>query len=126
MLINKFFQIPKELISALETVKRYNEGVRLTNYLTDGQLVTLFYEFENDFEILLIDEPETSMHIDWQRNLISDIILNLEYFGIEDEEITGYYGKGCHVICTTHSPDVIMNHIDLVTDMTQEYPDELV
>ena len=49
---------------------------------------------KNEEYILLMDEPEISMHFEWQRKLISNIIsLN----------------PNCQIILTSHSPAIIMD-----------------
>ncbi len=54
--------------------------------------------------VLFMDEPEVSMHIEWQKRLI-DIVLDLN--------------PNVQIILTTHSPAVIMNGwIDNVTEVS--------
>ena len=57
--------------------------------------------------VLFMDEPEVSLHIDWQEQLI-DLILQLN--------------PNVQLILTTHSPAVIMNgwmeHVTEVSDIT--------
>ena len=57
--------------------------------------------------VLFMDEPEVSLHVDWQKELI-DLILQLN--------------PNVQIILTTHSPAVIMNgwmeHVTEVTDIT--------
>ena len=57
--------------------------------------------------VLFMDEPEVSLHIDWQQRLI-DMILDLN--------------PNVQIILTTHSPAVIMNgwmdHVTEVSDIT--------
>ena len=57
--------------------------------------------------VLLMDEPEVSLHVDWQEQLI-DLILQLN--------------PNVQIILTTHSPAVIMNgwmgHVTEVSDIT--------
>lgn len=67
--------------------------ILLTVLIEDQQPTTLF-----------MDEPEISLHIDWQKRLI-DIILELN--------------PNVQIILTTHSPAVIMNGwIDKVTEVS--------
>lgn len=52
----------------------------------------LLSAMESGVSSLIIDEPEISMHIDWQRNLIENIrSINPE----------------CQLICATHSPEIM-------------------
>ena len=48
----------------------------------------------------LIDEPELSLHIDWQRNLI-DVVAHSDR----------------RLIVATHSPDIIYNHPEKVVEV---------
>lgn len=45
-------------------------------------------------DIYILDEPETSLHIDWQEDLLENIL---------------ELGKGMQVIISTHSPSIIVN-----------------
>ena len=66
-------------------------------------LLTVLIE-DNQHYVLFMDEPEVSLHIDWQKNLI-DMILDLN--------------PNVQIILTTHSPAVIMNGwMDKVTEVT--------
>ena len=54
--------------------------------------------------VLFMDEPEVSLHVDWQQQLI-DLILELN--------------PNVQIILTTHSPAVIMNGwMDRVTEVS--------
>ena len=63
---------------------------------------------DNQSYVLLMDEPEVSLHIEWQQRLI-DLILELN--------------PNVQIILTTHSPAVIMNgwadRVTEVSDITQ-------
>lgn len=71
-------------------------------------LLTVFIQ-ENKSSILIMDEPEISLHIDWQRNLI-DIINSLN--------------PNCQVIISTHSPSMILNGwhaaVDNISDLAKQ------
>ena len=68
-----------------------------------GILLTVLVE-DNENYVLFMDEPEVSLHIDWQKRLI-DLILELN--------------PNVQIILTTHSPAVIMNGwMDKVTEVT--------
>ena len=65
-------------------------------------LLTVLVENNEPF-VLLMDEPEASLHVDWQQQLIQ-LILQLN--------------PNVQIILTTHSPAVIMNGwIDCVTEV---------
>ena len=70
-------------------------------------LMTVLVE-DNQPYVLFMDEPEVSLHIDWQQRLI-DLILELN--------------PNVQIILTTHSPAVIMNGW---TDRVTEVSDILV
>ena len=64
---------------------------------------------DNKPYVLFMDEPEVSMHVEWQKQLI-DLILQLN--------------PNVQIILTTHSPAVIMNgwmdHVTEVSDITDK------
>lgn len=73
----------------LENNKRLSSGEK--QFLIVMLTVLLQREEES---ILIMDEPEISMHLDWQRSLLSNIkVLNPQ----------------CQIILATHSPGVIMD-----------------
>ena len=66
-------------------------------------LLTVLVENEEPY-VLFMDEPEISLHIEWQQRLI-ETILNLN--------------PNVQIILTTHSPAVIMNGwMDSVTEVS--------
>lgn len=91
-----------------------NEQLKL-NQLSSGerQEIILFYEliFESDKNIhLLIDEPEISLHIEWQYKFMDDLLK------IVDK-------KKFKVTVATHSPQIINNHWDIQIDLGEMYGD---
>ena len=79
--------------------------------LSSGEqnLLVLCYKvvFEmNDNHILLVDEPENSMHIAWLKHLLDDYIL------VSEE-------TGCQIIIATHSPSFISGRWDLTYDLCE-------
>lgn len=83
------------------------------NKLSSGekQEIVLFYEliFESDKNIcLLIDEPEISLHIEWQLKFMDDLLK------IADK-------KKFKVIVATHSPQIINNHWEIQIDLGELY-----
>ena len=60
--------------------------------------------------VLFMDEPEVSLHVEWQKRLI-DLILELN--------------ENVQIILATHSPAVVMNgwidHITEVSDITEDF-----
>lgn len=71
-------------------------------------LLTVLVEDNRDY-VLFMDEPEVSLHIDWQQRLI-DLIIDLN--------------PNVQIILATHSPAVIMNgwadRVTEVTDITDQ------
>ncbi|MCX5984279.1 MAG: AAA family ATPase [Nostocales cyanobacterium LacPavin_0920_SED1_MAG_38_18] len=137
---NTFIKILTQLFS--DTEKKFNEkefhflkeGIQtpiLPENLSSGEkqiliiLLTTLLQNGKDY-ILLMDEPEISLHIDWQRSLISNI---------------RQINPNCQIIITTHSPTVwyqgwieeviqiedIQSTLDLVTESTilKEKTDQL-
>ena len=85
-----------------------NREIKL-NSLSSGerQEILIFYYliFEAESSILLlIDEPEISLHVTWQRKFIDDLLKV-----IEDKKI--------NVIISTHSPQIIGNHQEKQIDL---------
>ena len=89
-----------------------DEQLRL-DQLSSGekQEIILFYEliFESDKNIhLLIDEPEISLHIEWQLRFMDDLLKIAEK-------------KKFKVTVATHSPQIINNHWDIQIDLGEMY-----
>ena len=65
---------------------------------------------DNQPYVLFMDEPEVSLHVEWQKRLI-DLILSLN--------------PNVQIILTTHSPAVVMNGwMDKVTEVSDIVNDE--
>lgn len=89
----------------------------LLSQLSSGekQEIVLFYNLifnTKEDLLLLIDEPEISLHISWQKKFLDDLI-----------EISKQ--TKLQVIVATHSPQVISNHLDLQIDLGELYGTEL-
>lgn len=87
------------------------------NQLSSGekQEIVLFYDLifgVSNNVLLLIDEPEISLHIVWQKMFMDDLLKIVEY-------------KGLKVIVATHSPQIINNHWDIQVDLGELYGNEL-
>ena len=110
MLDRLFAETGKRLIRTKNEIAFTQIGEMLMPYqLSSGEkqmlaiLLTVLIE-DNQHYVLFMDEPEVSLHIDWQKNLI-DMILDLN--------------PNVQIILTTHSPAVIMNGwMDKVTEVT--------
>lgn len=73
----------------------------------EKNLISLFYELifkNNENSLIFIDEPEASLHIDWQRILLENISKICEK-------------KNIQAIITTHSPSVISNYTLFMSEM---------
>lgn len=77
--------------------------IRLTEFYADLLFGT------PDGALLLIDEPEVSMHIAWQFTLVDDV-----------KEICRALG-GASAIIATHSPQILGGHRDLQVDLGEQY-----
>lgn len=105
-----FTETGKKIIRSENEIKFSSLGEVLAPYqLSSGEkqilviLLTVLVE-DNEHYVLFMDEPEVSLHIEWQKCLI-DLILELN--------------PNVQIILTTHSPAVIMNGwIDCVTEVT--------
>lgn len=98
------------LSSADGIVVKTDEGVKLSlNDLSSGEqeILVLFYKliFESDVNLLLIDEPEISLHIAWQKELMENLksVVALK--------------KNIRVIIATHSPQIISHNWNLQIDL---------
>lgn len=110
-LVDDLFKETGKKIVRTENEIRFSQiGETLVPYqLSSGEkqmlviLLTVLVENELPY-VLFMDEPEVSLHVDWQQRLI-DLILDLN--------------PNVQVILTTHSPAVIMNGwMDKVTEVS--------
>jgi predicted ATP-binding protein involved in virulence len=103
---NKEFQIDKDKGFTFKTI----QGEELSpDSLSSGeqQELVLFYEFlfrvpKNS--LLLIDEPELSLHIEWQQKFLKDLINIAELVGFD-------------VLIATHAPSIINDYWSLAVDL---------
>ena len=83
--------------------KGHNDPVPLDR-LSSGEKHDLLMFYELIFgsgEIIFIDEPEISLHIEWQTDFIEQLI-----------KICGM--NNCQVVLTTHSPYIVNGHDELI------------
>ena len=110
-IVNEKLAFKKMYLSSSEgIVVKTDEGEPLLlSDLSSGEqeILVLFYKliFESDVNLLLIDEPEISLHIAWQKELMENLksIVNLK--------------KNIQVIIATHSPQIISHNWDLQIDL---------
>lgn len=110
-LIDDLFKDTGKRVIRTENELRFTQiGETLLPYqLSSGEkqlliiLTTVLVEDEQPY-VLFMDEPEVSLHIEWQKRLI-DLVMELN--------------PNVQILLTTHSPAVIMNGwIDRVTEVT--------
>jgi hypothetical protein len=92
-------------------------GVNNPEHIPSGyrQLLTLVLSVANAVQpkeqpssvVLFVDEPELSLHIDWQVGLIGMLMKLLR-------DLKSDSG----LLVATHSPDIIQNHLDAVVDFS--------
>ena len=105
-----FDETGKKIIRTENEIRFSQIGESLLPYqLSSGEkqmliiLLTVLVEDQQPY-VLFMDEPEVSLHIEWQKRLI-DLIVELN--------------PNVQIILTTHSPAVIMNGwIDKVTEVS--------
>lgn len=110
MIDRLFIETGKQLIRSKNDIVFTQIGEELMPYqLSSGEkqmlaiLLTVLIE-DNQHYVLFMDEPEVSLHVDWQQKLI-DMIIELN--------------PNVQIILTTHSPAVIMNGwMDKVTEVS--------
>ena len=116
MLDDLFKDTGKRVVRTENEIRFTQIGETLLPYqLSSGEkqmlaiLLTVLVE-DNEPYVLFMDEPEVSLHIEWQKQLI-DLILELN--------------PNVQIILTTHSPAVIMNGwMDSVTEVSDILVDE--
>ena len=112
MLDDLFEETGKKIVRTENEIRFSQIGETLAPYqLSSGEkqmlviLMTVLVEDQQPY-VLFMDEPEVSLHIEWQKRLI-DLIVELN--------------PNVQIILTTHSPAVIMNgwmdHVTEVSDI---------
>lgn len=110
-----FSDTGKKIVRTENEIRFTQIGEMLTPYqLSSGEkqmlaiMLTVLVEDNRNY-VLFMDEPEVSLHVEWQERLI-DLILELN--------------PNVQIILTTHSPAVIMNgwadRVTEVTDITDQ------
>lgn len=85
------------------TLKKLSSG--------EKQEIVLFYDliFNADKEsLLLIDEPEISLHVSWQKMFMDDLLNVAKETGVQS-------------IIATHSPQILSKHLDIQIDLGEMY-----
>ena len=110
MVDDLFADTGKKIVRTENEIRFSQIGETLVPYqLSSGEkqmlaiLLTVLVE-DNQHYVLFMDEPEVSLHIEWQKRLI-DLCVELN--------------PNVQIILTTHSPAVVMNGwVDAVTEVT--------
>lgn len=110
----KSIKISKEF--GISIIDEKNKRLKLTQ-LSSGekQEIVLFYDliFRTQKNVLLlIDEPEISLHITWQKKFMDDLLRIIKC-------------KDFNVIVATHSPQIINNHWERQIDLGELYGQQL-
>jgi ABC-type cobalamin/Fe3+-siderophores transport system ATPase subunit len=116
MMDDLFSDTGKKIVRTANEIFFSQIGETLVPYqLSSGEkqmlaiLLTVLIQ-DNNHCVLFMDEPEVSLHIEWQKRLI-DLVLELN--------------PNVQIILTTHSPAVIMNgwmdNVTEVSDITDSY-----
>lgn len=103
-ILTEFMQPKKVIIEEGRLLFKKNEDILEFEDLSAGekQLVTLFVYASLATErkaIIMIDEPELSLHVTWQRKLIKNLLFN---------------NKKIQYIISTHSPFIISEYNDYI------------
>ena len=101
--------------SGISIVDENGKKLKLTQ-LSSGekQEIVLFYDLifkTKEKVLLLIDEPEISLHITWQKKFMDDLLRIIKY-------------KKFNVIVATHSPQIINNHWERQIDLGELYAEQ--
>lgn len=112
-IVNQAFQYTHKTVDTSQSKLQFKIGEELlddSKMLSSGEkqflilMLTVLLQRKEE-SILILDEPEISMHLDWQRNLIKNIqVLN----------------PNCQIILATHSPGIIIDGWEqLVTNISK-------
>ncbi len=116
-IVNSKLSFKKLVISndvGIKIIREDNEELDLAK-LSSGeqQIIVLYYDLifgVQDKVILMIDEPEISLHVAWQRELMNDFNRIIE---IKNNKL--------NVIIATHSPQVINNNWNNIIDLGEQH-----
>ena len=121
-----FKQVITDKVLSEKTINFSDNGMKITNVngwvlpdlhkLSSGEqnLLILYFNLifnSNAKTILMIDEPENSLHVAWQSKMLDDFI-----------EMTNV--TGCQIILATHSPTFIDGRWELATDLYRQYKEK--
>lgn len=112
---NKKFEVNHIKGFRVENIS-YNEEIDI-ELLSSGEkhLIVLFYELIFDtqpYTLVMIDEPEISLHVDWQVKFIKNL-LKIRNSDVKDL-------NNIQFILATHSPQIVHNRGDLAHELKME------
>ena len=96
----------------ISVVTDEKQNLELTSLSSGEQeILVLYYKliFESDVNLLLIDEPEISLHVAWQKEILDDF-----------KQIVAL-NKSVQVIISTHSPQIISGNWNVQIDLGEQY-----
>lgn len=119
-MINARFLFKKAKVSKENGLQVFDDDTKkeLTlSELSSGEKETLVLFYQLLFEVpdgamLLVDEPEISLHIAWQRMFADDLMRIVEY-------------KHMKALIATHSPQIVNGRRDIQVDLGELYEERL-
>lgn len=96
------FIVPSEGISDAGTIEQLSSG--------EKKLICLFAEVLltcDSNAVVFVDEPEVSLHVDWQNQIVSSLLEICEKYNIQ-------------IIIMTHSPDIIGEYIGIGNEIVSK------
>ena len=114
-ILDEYFSFKEVRISAENGIlivdRDTSDNIPLSE-LSSGEQHELVLVYEllfkvTDGALILIDEPELSLHVAWQKRFISDIVKIQKL-------------RKLSVVIATHSPQIINDNWDLVTELTRD------
>lgn len=91
-----------EFLLILDQPETMPSGYRNLLALAEGVI-----KKDEQARIFFVDEPEISLHVDWQQGIVGLL-----------QEIVQYTNPYSMLVIATHSPEVIMNHMDNIIEFS--------
>jgi predicted ATP-binding protein involved in virulence len=113
-IINQRFRFKKIRISKENGIEAVDEDTKNTislESLSSGEQHELYLFaslifYDNPADILFIDEPEISLHIEWQTSFVSDLLKIKKLANTQ-------------IMIATHSPSILGDHFDKAFDLVE-------
>lgn len=121
--ISLYKRVVTNKVLSEKTIDFSDDGLTVTNVkgrvldnlhkLSSGEqnLLILYFNLifkSNSKTILLIDEPENSLHVAWQAKMLEDYVTMAET-------------TGCQIVLATHSPTFVDGRWEMVSDLYRQY-----